>query len=333
MAGRARSLLLLFEGQRRRSAAGACLTVLLVLFLEPTLGLGKRPTAEEPETAITIGEIRFEGNLVFAKSELLAALEWVRIGAAYQPKKLEQDLQSNLLSFYRNRGYLQARIDLPNAKIVRKSQRGRTGGDQNRYYSVTIPVEAGRQYRYRSFELKGVTVFKPESVNDIYQIQTGDVVNLGALLQAHDELQRLYFGWAYLDMKIMPRVDHDEAAGVLDLGVEVQEGRQYRVSSVEFNLNGKPAEHPDRNQSTERRISGDAQEPDPARLSPDVENAWLLKEKEPFNIELLELSLQRVNQLGHFEKIGKEGCRLIKDPGSAEVKIVVELKSKTSSQQ
>ena len=46
---------------------------------------------------------------------------------------------------------------------------------------VTIPLQEGMQFRMGSLTLKGLTVFKPESLRRLYEMKPGKVYNYGKI--------------------------------------------------------------------------------------------------------------------------------------------------------
>lgn len=262
---------------------------------------------------VRIGDIRFEGNTVFKDGALRDGLKLSKERGPitlfkgydkYIKEKLEYDIQVNLLAKYRENGYMNAKAGDPKVEIV-EAPRGLLYGfrkTQQQYY-VTIPIEEGEQFRYGSFEIEGVKNFNQEALQKAYRIIPGEVVNYTQLKKSNDELKKLYSRFGYLDMELFPELKPDPKTKALDIRLRVEEGKQYIVHRILFSGNTK----------TRDKV---------------LRREFLLEEQQQFNGDLLEFSVQRLNQLGFFEKIEEKDYEVIKKPQQAEVDVLVKVKER-----
>lgn len=262
---------------------------------------------------VRIGDLQFEGNTVFSDDDLREALKLTKERGPitlfkghdkYINEKLEYDIQVNLLARYREHGYMYAKAGDPKVEIV-EAPRGWLFGFRKtkQQYYVSIPIEEGDQFRYGKFAVEGVKNFNQEFIEKAYQITAGEIVNYTQLKKANDDLKKLYSRFGYLDMELIPDFKPDPQTKTVDIQLRVEEGKQYIVHRIQFAGNTK----------TRDKV---------------LRREFALEEIQQFNGDLLDYSVQRLNQLGFFEKIEEKDYEVIKKPQQAEVDILVKVKER-----
>ena len=221
--------------------------------------------------------------------------------------KLEYDLHVNMLEKYRAVGYINAKAGEPKVEIVEGPQGMLYGFRKTKQqYYITIPIEEGEQFFYGSFELEGVSSFDPEALRLAYLVQPGAVVDYVALKKANEDIKKLYSTRGFLDMDAIPELTPNDDR-TMDVTITVVEGKQYIVDKIEFSGNTR----------TRDKV---------------LRREMFIEEQQPFNGHLLEVSIQRLNQLGFFEPIQEEDYEVVKKPdeGSADVIVTVKERSMQS---
>jgi outer membrane protein insertion porin family len=263
---------------------------------------------------VRIGKIDFEGNTVLSDGALSASLELTKERTPitlfkgldkYIDEKLEYDVQVNLLAKYREIGYIQARAGEPRIRIV-EGPRGPYiffRKTKQQYY-ITVPIEEGEQYRYREFELEGADTFNQDALKAGYGIRKGAIVNYTGLKESNEQLKKLYSARGYLDMEVIPVITPVPDTKEVDIKLSIEEGKQYLVHRIEFSGNTK----------TRDKV---------------LRREFFLDEQQPFNGNLLDLSILRLNQLGFFEKIEETDYDVIKKPKESEADVVVKVKERS----
>ena len=265
---------------------------------------------------VRIGKIDFEGNTVLSSAELRGALELNKVRSPmvifkghdkFIMDKLEYDLHVNMLEKYRAVGYINAKAGEPKVEIVEGPQGMLYGFRKTKQqYYITIPIEEGEQFFYGSFELEGVSSFDPEALRLAYLVQPGAVVDYVALKKANEDIKKLYSTRGFLDMDAIPELTPNDDR-TMDVTITVVEGKQYIVDKIEFSGNTR----------TRDKV---------------LRREMFIEEQQPFNGHLLEVSIQRLNQLGFFEPIQEEDYEVVKKPdeGSADVIVTVKERSMQS---
>lgn len=264
---------------------------------------------------VRIGDISFSGNTVLKEGELRDALELNKERGLltvfkgtdkYIKDKLEYDIQVNLLAEYKRLGYIYARAGEPTVEIV-EAPRGFIPGFRKtkQQYYIDIPIEEGEQYKVGSFKVEGIEKLPPQFVEAVYNLKPGDILNMTALREMTDQLQKFYSQRGYLDMDALPEINPDPATKTADVKIEVTEGRQYLVNHIEFAGNTR----------TRDKV---------------LRREFVLEEQQQFDGNRLDISVLRLNQLGYFEKIEEEDYEVIKKPDDAEVDVLVKVKERSS---
>ena len=262
---------------------------------------------------VRIGKIDFEGNTVLSSGDLRGALELNKERSLmvifkghdkFIQDKLEYDLHVNMLEKYRAVGYINAKAGEPKVEIV-EGPRGMLIGFRKtkQQYYITVPIEEGEQFRYGSFELEGASSFDPEALRLAYNIQPGAVVNYVALKKANEDLKKLYATRGFLDMDAIPEMKLNDDRTV-DITMTIVEGKQYIVDRIEF--------------------SGNTRSRDKV-----LRREMFIEEQQPFNGQLLEVSIQRLNQLGFFEPIKEEDYEVVKKPDEGSADVIVKVKERS----
>ena len=263
---------------------------------------------------VRIGNIRFEGTTLFDSEELRASLELSKERGPvtlfkgtdkYIKEKLEYDIQLNLLALYKEHGYIEAKAGEPRVEIVEAPQGWLLGFRKTKQqYYITVPIEEGAQYRWGTFEVEGVKSFNQEGVRKAYRIASGDVVNYKRLKKSSEDLKKLYSRSGYLDMEAIPDLRPDSQTKLVHGKIKIIEGKQYIVHRISFEGNSK----------TRDKV---------------LRREFALEEQRLFNGEFLDYSVQRLNQLGFFERIEEKDYEVIKRPERSEVDVLVKVKERS----
>jgi outer membrane protein insertion porin family len=259
---------------------------------------------EGPQTRLR--RIEFDGNAAFNDGELAGAMKnnrarkWLPFpsrDAAYKEGAFEEDA-SRLVSFYRDRGYIAARVGQPSLRTIEDSPDGK-----KRWVALHVPVTEGVRHRVGAFTVEGATSVRPEYLLSLFKIRQGDVYNEKEIREGLSKARDLYGSLgrfeftAYPDL--IPRdpradaIDTDRDA-IVDVTLRIQEGPRYLINRITFVGNTTT-----RDQVIRRELR--------------------VYEGGVFNTEALKLSIRRLNQLGYFKPIeDQKNIQVDKTPDAAD---------------
>jgi outer membrane protein insertion porin family len=265
---------------------------------------------------VKIRKVDFEGNTKISDGTLKGELknnkeQWIFSfitgRGTYQEAKFEEDAEL-LQEFYRNKGYINARVGQPQLKVLGDSSDGKT-----RYVELKIPVQEGERYKVGNFTFEGNKVAKAEGLRPLFKLDEGDFYSNKKIRKGLDQARELYgtggywefTGYPDLKPRDMPPDPNDPDAKppegptktkdgypIVDVVMRLQEGEQYFVNRITFIGNTTT-----RDNVIRREIR--------------------LLENGVFNTEALKFSLKRINQLGYFKPIeaSAENPKVEKTPG------------------
>ena len=244
--------------------------------------------------------IDFEGNQVFDDGTLRGAMGQNRLtrfvpffkgGGTYKETAVEENAE-RVVQFYRNRGYVAARVGQPQLRPLEDSEDGRT-----RWLELHIPVTEGHRHRLGEFTVEGATAVKPEYLLSLFKIRKGDVYSEERIRDGLKKVHELYGALGRFEFTAYPDLsprDTGEADHTVDVTLRLQEGELYLINRIDFLGNT----------STKDNV---------------IRRELRLYEGGAFNTEALKLSIRRLNQLGYFKPLEEQkNIQVEKTPGVPE---------------
>src|SRR5205823_10944561 len=95
-------------------------------------------------------------------------LSFISGRGTYQETKFEEDADK-VVQYYRDRGYITARVGEPDVKVLQDSKDKKT-----RWIELRIPITEGKRYRVGEFSVEGNTVVKSEFLRPLFKLNTGE---------------------------------------------------------------------------------------------------------------------------------------------------------------
>jgi outer membrane protein assembly factor BamA len=104
-----------------------------------------------------------------------------------------------------------------------------------RSYAVSIEIETGPQYHVGTLQVVEATAFTPTELVEQIHLSPGDLFDQDKISQGIKSMKRLYGARGYIDMTAGLNTSHRQFQPLLlDLSVQVDEGTQYRVGTVQI---------------------------------------------------------------------------------------------------
>jgi hypothetical protein len=115
------------------------------------------------------------------------------------------------------------------------------------HVSLSVRVDLGLQYRlgivqFRSADPDRPLVFSAERLRELVSMHEGDIFDTSKLRQAFENLKDLYAPSGYIDFTPTPNFDIDDEQKRINLILELDQEKQYRVGRIEFLGNNPAAE-------------------------------------------------------------------------------------------
>jgi len=242
---------------------------------------------------VKVGQIRFTGNQHIGALRLRRSMKNLKpIGIPYSliledifpqtfdASKLEEDTE-RVRQAYRDKGYYAAAIEEPKTQI--RDQGGLNWftfrPNKGKRIDILLPVEEGARYRLGSITFTGnKAVRNVKALRGSFAVKDGDWFNATMIGKGLDNLKKNYGALGYVNFGAIPKPVFDEDKKTVSLQVDIDEGKPFYVSRIEFQGN---------------TITRDKV----------IRRELMLDEGSVYNSQLWEYSLLRLNQLEYFEPL------------------------------
>lgn len=228
--------------------------------------------APKPRTLVSI---ELTGNKFFDQETLRRQLHLVRVGEPYVSEKLAADVETNVVLFLKENGFMQCEVTWEE----RSFPDGSVG--------VRIKVVEGLQYRLSKLELKGVKAFTTEEMAGQFHLRPGDVLNFGEVKRGLERIRRMYSDKGFIDFSYIPELNFNSATQRADMTFTFQEGIRYRIAYV--GIVG----------------CGDQEEEDRVRATIG------LRPGDFFQVSALEAAVAAINKLGFYRELGEQDYTVV----------------------
>ena len=272
---------------------------------------------------VKVGKIAFQGNTALPSRELRSAMHFSKpigiphsifledlLPRTFDASKLDEDAEL-VRQEYRNKGYIKALTAEPETNV-------RNAGGINPFtlrpstgkrVDILIPVEEGERYRLGGITFSGNKEYSNvKALRAQFAVKDGDWFNATLFGKGIEALRKAYGEGGFINMIGTPTPRFDEAKKLVYFDVEIDEGKKYYISRIEFSGNTIT-----RDKVIRREI--------------------LVEEGQVYNSRLVDLSLLRLNQLNYFDTLKTEDSvetRQNADAGTVDLLLKLKEKGKNS---
>jgi outer membrane protein insertion porin family len=256
---------------------------------------------------VKVGRIRFTGNRNVNARFLRAAMKNLKpigiphsiflenlFAKTYDASKLEEDTE-RVRNEYQNRGFFKVLVQDPKTEIHDTGHAGvhipLLQKGLGKAVDITMPIEEGERYKLASITFKNnKAITNTKALRALFPIKDGDIFSREKIGKGLENLRKAYGEFGYINFTSVPDTKFDDEKKLINLEIDVDEGKQFFVRRIEFQGNTTT-----RDKVIRREIA--------------------LEEGQQYNSRLWEFSLLRLNQLGYFEQLKPE------DPNTTDKKL------------
>jgi outer membrane protein insertion porin family len=261
--------------------------------------------------------VQFDGNEAISDAKLRKQmgsnrpknwLSWITSTGDFRELKLEEDTQ-RVNDYYQNEGYIRARVGSAQIERLDLSKDGKT-----RDVRLRIPVDEGERYKIGKVEITGNTTLKTEFLRSLFTTKEGDYYVRRVFVKGNQSAQEAYGAFGFMDFTMVPEprfpgtdpqtgkpLGPDPVPPIVDMHLEMQEGKRYTVNRINF--------------------AGNVTTHDIV-----VRRDMRLLEANVFNSAALKESVRRINQLGYFKPIDEKTEGVVKVDKITDDKVDITLK-------
>ncbi len=264
------------QKMRERYAKKGYYTVNIDYKLTPVPGADEMDLVfviQENEKA-SVRRVSFIGNRVFSDSQLRkmirtkekSIISFITNSGKFQQQQLEQDVMMMTFS-YLNKGYLKVKVDRPRVDISK---------DMRSLY-ITYRIEEGHQYRIANVRVEGDILTTPDQIVDMVTIKPKQIYNQQKVEDDVRAITNLYGdeGYAFVNVQPIPEPHENDTA---DITFHIDKGPRVRIEKI--------------------TITGNSVTRDKV-----IRREMRVKEGDIYNQRLVDLSRQKIMQLGYFSEV------------------------------
>ena len=268
---------------------------------------------------VKVGHIQFEGNTHISGLYLRRAMKNLKpIGIpysiifedlfpqTYDSSKLEEDTE-RVRQAYRDKGYANAAVEQPKTQIRDE------GGlnwftfrpSKGKRIDIEMTIEEGGRYRLGAITFTGnKQITNLKALRATFPIKDGDWFNATDVGKGLENLKKAYGSLGYINFGAIPKLTYDDQKKTVSMNIDIDEGKQFFVSRIEFQGNT----------ITRDRV---------------IRRELMLDEGSVYNSQLWEYSLLRLNQLEYFEPLKvDQDSEAHQDPDAGTVDLLLKVKEK-----
>jgi outer membrane protein insertion porin family len=198
-------------------------------------------------------------------------------GSTYTEEQYGEDIEK-VREVYLNNGYVDVSFGPPEMDYEDGYSRFLFWKSPKRWLNLTIPVSEGKQYRVKDIKVEGATVFPAEFIRFYFKLQPGEVYDESKITKGIETLRELYGSRGFVQFTGFPIKRPVPETNEVEVTVNLNEDKQYFVNRIEFKGNT----------TTRDKV---------------IRREMWLNEQDVMNMELLKMSIRRINQLGYFQPI------------------------------
>lgn len=191
---------------------------------------------------------------------------WATGEGTYRKEMIQQD-ELQVADFLQNQGYADARVSITTKE----------SGKNNRIV-IEITTEKGQRYTFGAIEIEGNDLVRTEDILSRIAIKEGGIFSPQILRESSATISKIYGKHGYIDTYAVATPHLDPEKPVYNVHVQVREGEQYRIGTI--NVYG--------NTATTTSV---------------ILNEALLIPGEVFDSRKLQQTEQRLMAIGYFEGV------------------------------
>ena len=268
---------------------------------------------------VKVGHIKFEGNRHISSLDLRRAMKNLKpIGIpysiifedlfpqTYDSSKLEEDTE-RVRQAYRDKGYADAAVEQPKTQV--RDQGGLNWftfrPNKGKRIDIEMTIEEGGRYRLGAITFSGnKQITNQKALRATFPIKDGDWFSATLVGKGLDNLKKAYGSLGYINFGAIPKLTTDDQKKTVSMNIDIDEGKQFFVSRIEFQGNT----------ITRDRV---------------IRRELMLNEGSVYNSQLWEYSLLRLNQLEYFEPLKvDQDTEAHQDPDNGTVELLLKVKEK-----
>jgi outer membrane protein assembly factor BamA len=178
---------------------------------------------------VVVDDVTFDGPNQMPAAERAALVKKLKAMRVTNDGEGLAEQQNEVRRWWQDAGYYRAEFR------IQAIPKGLIGTQQ--HVSLEIHVDEGQQFRtgtvnFRSYEPDEPLVFSQTQLKQLVTLRDGDVFSAASILATLDALRKLYASRGHIDFVATPITEINEATHRIDLMMELDQQKPYRIGSV-----------------------------------------------------------------------------------------------------
>jgi outer membrane protein assembly factor BamA len=148
-------------------------------------------------------------------------------GKPYSRMAIDLFLMEQIRPVYQKQGYLRAKLGPPEIRLT-----GNPNQKLPEKIPVFVPIVAGEIYKLKGVEWSGNSLLSTTTLSGDMALKGGDVADGMAIEAGFERVREEYAHVGYLEAKIDPVANYDDAAHSVSYRVRVDEGGSYKFNAL-----------------------------------------------------------------------------------------------------
>jgi len=141
--------------------------------------------------------------------------------------EVKEDVEERLRNEWQKRGYFKVRMSADGNVL--------TIGPSRQQIVLTVYVEEGAQYHLERIAFKNnKAVTNAQALRTLFALKDGDIFDREAVAMGLKNLAKAYGQMGYINFTSVPNTNINEDAHTISLEIDVDEGKQFYVSSIDI---------------------------------------------------------------------------------------------------
>lgn len=187
---------------------------------------GHQPDDQRPpRPEISIAEVKFSGALQIPKSDQAMIARSIKLQTQGESVDGVTDgALEKVRAGWQDRGYFKVQVS-GKAKTLT--------GSHGRRIAIEVRVNDGMQYRLSEISFKNnKAISDVAGLRSLFPIKDGEIFSREKIAAGLENLRKSYGELGYLNFTAVPDTVFDDTEGMISLEIDVDEGKQFHVSSI-----------------------------------------------------------------------------------------------------
>ena len=175
---------------------------------------------------VAVSELTFNRGLHLAPDDQQKIASSIRQHTYFgDPDGVAAGILERVRAAWQDHGFFKARVD-GDTRIVADSA-------LDMRIALAIHIDEGPQYRLRQISFNGNrAILNAQALRKLFPLHDGELFSRSAIGQGLDNLRTAYRSSGFINFTSIPNSDVDEQSRTIALAIDMDEGRQFLVSSI-----------------------------------------------------------------------------------------------------